>query len=155
MHVQKHLQFVGRNEKLLLWCAQMTKCCGGWTNSYENFTCDQRNALKQLRKTVTVALISSETTALGLPLLLLPLTATLLSSTCSPPEDLSGLVFSQHKNGLVTEKLHSPAGCFGCSLHSALSSSWLYWTLLMPHHNQVRQGQHVRFPSPGKVSWMW
>jgi len=31
MHVQKHLQFVGRNEKLLLSCAQMTKCCEGWT----------------------------------------------------------------------------------------------------------------------------
>jgi len=52
MHVQKHLQFVGRNEKLLLWCAQMAKCCGGWTNCCANVNSDVRNAPKQLRKTV-------------------------------------------------------------------------------------------------------
>ncbi len=52
MHVQKHLQFVGRNEKLLLWCAQMTKCCGGWTKCCANVNSGVRNAPKRLRKTV-------------------------------------------------------------------------------------------------------
>jgi len=37
---QKHLQFVGRNEKLLLGCAQMTKSCGGWTNCCANVYSD-------------------------------------------------------------------------------------------------------------------
>ncbi len=54
MHVQKHLQFVGRNEKLLLWCAQMTKCCGGWTKCCANVNSDVRNAPKRLRKTVII-----------------------------------------------------------------------------------------------------
>ncbi len=26
-----------KNEKLLLWCAQVTRWCGGWTSSFENF----------------------------------------------------------------------------------------------------------------------
>jgi hypothetical protein len=48
----KHLEFVRRNEKLLLWCAQMTKCCGGWTNCCANLNSDVRNAPKRRRKTV-------------------------------------------------------------------------------------------------------
>lgn len=37
----KTLSIFGRNEKLLLWCAQITKSCGGWTNSYGNLNSDQ------------------------------------------------------------------------------------------------------------------
>ena len=37
MNVLKHSQNVQKTEKLLLWCAQVTRWCGGWTNSFENF----------------------------------------------------------------------------------------------------------------------
>ncbi len=30
----KQSQFVQNNEKLLLWCAQVTGRCGGWTSSF-------------------------------------------------------------------------------------------------------------------------
>ncbi|KAF1395697.1 hypothetical protein PFLUV_G00014400 [Perca fluviatilis] len=69
----------------------------------------------------------------------------LLSSSSEGSLDL---LVSPQKNGLVTETLRSPAGCCSCSLHSALSSSSLYWTLLMFRNNQVHQRQYVRFPCP-------
>ncbi len=52
MKVPKQLQLVQKNEKLLLWCAQVTRWCWGWTSSFENFISDLRNAPKRLRKTV-------------------------------------------------------------------------------------------------------
>ncbi len=52
MNVPKQSQFVQKNEKLLLWCAQVTRWCGGWTSSFENVISDLRNAPKGLRKTV-------------------------------------------------------------------------------------------------------
>ncbi len=52
MNVPKQSQLVQKNEKLLLWCAQVTRWCGGWTSSFENFISVLRNAPKQLRKTV-------------------------------------------------------------------------------------------------------
>ncbi len=54
MKVPKQSQLVQKNEKLLLWCAQVTRWCGGWTSSFENFISDLRNAPKQLRKTVNI-----------------------------------------------------------------------------------------------------
>ncbi len=52
MNVPKQSQLVQKNEKLLLWCAQVTRLCGGWTSSFEMFISDLRNAPKWLRKTV-------------------------------------------------------------------------------------------------------
>jgi len=46
----KHLQLVQRKEKLLFWCAQVTR--EDWTGSFENFNSDLRNVPKRLRKTV-------------------------------------------------------------------------------------------------------
>ncbi len=47
----KQSQFVQKNEKLLLWWAQVTGRCGGWTSSFENLISQLRNAPKRLRKT--------------------------------------------------------------------------------------------------------
>ncbi len=52
MNVPKQSQRVEKNEKLLLWCAQVTRWCGGWTSSFENFISDLTNALNLPRKTV-------------------------------------------------------------------------------------------------------
>ncbi len=52
MNVPKQSQLVEKNEKLLLWCAQVTRWCEGWTSSFENLIYDLRNAPKRLRKTV-------------------------------------------------------------------------------------------------------
>lgn len=54
MNILKHLQFVQKNEKLFLWCAQVTN--DGEVEqvampSFENFRCDLRNAPKRPRKT--------------------------------------------------------------------------------------------------------
>ncbi len=51
MNVPKQSQLVEKNDKLLLWCAQVTRRCGGWTSSFENFVSDPRNAPKWIRKT--------------------------------------------------------------------------------------------------------
>ncbi len=59
MNVPKQSQLVQKNEKLLLWCAQVTRCCGGWTSSFEKFISVLRNAPKQLRKTVIKIFSSS------------------------------------------------------------------------------------------------
>ncbi len=77
MKVPKQSQLVQKNEKLLLWCAQVTRWCGGWTSSFENLISVLRNAPKRLRKTVTtwstiVALISSDMCLCPWPLLSLP-----------------------------------------------------------------------------------
>ncbi len=61
MNVPKQSQLVQKNEKLLLWCAQVTRFCGGWTNSFENFISVLRNAPKRLRKTVISWFAAQET----------------------------------------------------------------------------------------------
>ncbi len=62
MNVPKYPQLDQKNEKLLLWCAHVTRWCGGWTSSLESFISDLRNAPKQLRKTVTSWAIYASTT---------------------------------------------------------------------------------------------
>ncbi len=57
----KAITTCSKNEKLLLWCAQVTRLCGGWTNSFENFISVLRNAPKQLRKTVISWFAAQET----------------------------------------------------------------------------------------------
>ncbi len=47
MNVPKQSQLVQKNEKLLLWCAQVTRWCGGWTSSFENVIYVLKNAPKQ------------------------------------------------------------------------------------------------------------
>jgi len=39
MNVPKHLQLVQKNEKLLLWCAQVIKWCGGWVFQFCSEKC--------------------------------------------------------------------------------------------------------------------
>ncbi len=46
MNVPKQLQFVEKNEKLRLCCAQVTRWCGDWTSSFENVISNLRNAPK-------------------------------------------------------------------------------------------------------------
>ncbi len=52
MNVPKQSQLVQKNDKVILWCAQVTRWCGDWTSRFENFISDLRNAPKRLRKTV-------------------------------------------------------------------------------------------------------
>jgi len=47
MNLPKQSQLVQKNKKVLLWCPQATRWCGGWASSFENFISHLRNVPKR------------------------------------------------------------------------------------------------------------